>query len=103
MEENKSSEESEKSKVAKAKKAEEPKKPEKKVEETPVLKVSPPKVSENKIKFATWFPIAVKKYKDVKVHHMGGIEAFFKSVGIGVLNTPEAYEEGLKKYGYGRK
>lgn len=78
-------------------------KPEKKEEEIPVLNISPPKMSENKIKFATWFPIAVKKYKDVKIHHMGGIEAFFKSVGIGVLNTPEAYEEGLKKYGYGRK
>lgn len=76
---------------------------EKKEVEKPKPKFSPPKVSENKIKFATWFPIAVKKHKDVKPHHMSGIEAFLKSTGIGTMNTPEAYEEGLKKYGYGRK
>lgn len=64
---------------------------------------SPPKVSENKIKFKAWFPVAVKKHKEVKIHHMSGIKAFFESTGIGILNTPAAYEAGLKKYGYGRQ
>jgi hypothetical protein len=51
------------------------------------------------LSFNVWFSDVINRRKDVKAHHMSAIKAHFKSIGLGEIERPEDFNEGLKHYG----
>lgn len=59
---------------------------------------------ENKVKFLVWFSTAVEKFKELKPHHMSAIQTYFiKDLGLKDIDDFKVYEDGLRKFGFGRK
>lgn len=61
-----------------------------------------PEAGENKVRFLVWFTEALTRFQGVKAHHLHSVQAFFTSLGLMASETIEAYDEGLKKFGYGQ-
>lgn len=51
------------------------------------------------LSFNVWFSDTINKRTDVKAHHMSAIKAHFRSIGLGDVERPEDFNEGLKHYG----
>ena len=83
----------------------EAKAPEKKAE--PIQKVEkaePPKPkAPEKVKFLVWFIGAMNRFEGVQAHHMTAIRTYFRDLGLGEPETEEKYDQGLIKFGFGRK
>lgn len=79
--------------------------PVQKAKEKPVVSEESklPKTSENKVKFLPWFTGALHRFNGVKAHHMTAVRAYFRDLGLGEPETSDAYDQGLIKFGYGRK
>lgn len=72
-----------------------------KVEPQPVVEVAP---APAKVKFLVWFTEALARFQGVKAHHMSAIRAYFVGdLGLGEVATPEEFDNGLEKFGFGRK
>lgn len=67
----------------------------------PVVQV--PAEAEEKIRFLVWFSVELEKFVGLKAHHMHAVEAFFRDLGIPDPATPAQYEDGMLKFGFGRK
>lgn len=68
--------------------------------ETEEPKVKSAILDDNKIKFEVWFSMNLGKIPGMEAHHFAAIKAFFGSVGIKDLETPENFEQGIFKFGY---
>ena len=51
------------------------------------------------LNFNVWFSDVINSRHDVKAHHMSAIKAHFKAIGLGEVERPEDFNEGLKHYG----
>jgi hypothetical protein len=60
-------------------------------------------LGETKVKFLVWFSGAWSQYVGCQPHHLQAIAAFFADISIADPNTPAAFEEGMQKFGFGRK
>lgn len=65
------------------------------IKKEPVKTIKDPPV----LSFSVWFSDTINKRSDVKAHHMSAIKAHFKSIGLGDMELPEDFNEGLKHYG----
>jgi hypothetical protein len=59
-----------------------------------------PNSGETKVKFLVWFTECMDRFEKVKPHHMSGLVAYFKQMGLSDPNVPAKYDEAMKKYGY---
>lgn len=51
------------------------------------------------LSFNVWFSDIINRRPEVKAHHMSAIKAHFHSIGLGDMELPEDFNEGLKHYG----
>jgi len=59
---------------------------------------------ENKVKFLVWFSTALEKFKELKPHHMNTIRTYFiNDLRLGNIDYSKVYDDGLRKFGFGRK
>lgn len=68
-----------------------------------VSEVELQKPSETKVKFLVWFSEALERFEDLKPHHMSAVKVYFSEIGLNDPDTPSAFDEGLFKFGFGRK
>jgi hypothetical protein len=61
------------------------------------------KPGETKVKFLVWFTGALKRFDNIQAHHMTTIRAYFQHLGLGDPQTQNDYDQGLIKFGFGRK
>jgi hypothetical protein len=67
-------------------------------------KIKPAKPVENKVKFLVWFSEALGRFKQLKPHHMGTVKTYLiKDLGLGEADYSSAFDDGLYKFGFGRK
>lgn len=67
-----------------------------------VVKVKPaPPIP--KVRFLVWFTGALDRFQGVKAHHMHAVQTYFASLGLAEPETIEVYDQGLIKFGYGKK
>jgi len=59
----------------------------------------PPK----KVRFLVWFTGALDRFNGVKAHHLTTVQAYFKDLGLSGNQTIDEFDEGLIKFGYGKK
>lgn len=58
-----------------------------------------PQRDQSALSFNVWFSDVINSRPDVKAHHMSAIKAHFKSIGLGEVERPEDFNEGLRHYG----
>lgn len=64
----------------------------------------PPKPqAPEKVKFLIWFVGAQNRFDGIQAHHMTTIRTYFRDIGLGEPETVEKYDQGLIKFGFGRK
>lgn len=73
------------------------------VKPQPIQKVEAKAPAPEKVKFLVWFVGAMNRFNGVKAHHMTTIRTYFRDIGLGEPEMPEAYDQGLIKFGFGRK
>jgi hypothetical protein len=56
-----------------------------------------------KISFLVWFVGAQNRFQGIQAHHMTTVRTYFRDLGLGDPETQEAYDQGLIKFGFGRK
>lgn len=66
-------------------------------------RLQPVKEELPKTKFLVWFSGALARFDGIQAHHMTAIRAYFLSMGLGEPETVEEYDQGLIKFGFGRK
>jgi hypothetical protein len=64
---------------------------------------SPKPQAPEKIKFLVWFVGAQTRFNGIQAHHMTTIRTYFRDIGLGEPETQEDYDQGLIKFGFGRK
>jgi hypothetical protein len=69
----------------------------------PVQKVEAKPKAPEKVKFLVWFVGAMHRFQGVQAHHMTTIRTYFRDIGLKDPETPEAFDQGLIKFGFGRK
>lgn len=61
-------------------------------------------VADATMKYIVWFSTALKRFKGLRPHHLSAIQVYFtNSLGLSLKEDPTEYDEGMIKFGFGRK